>query len=497
MATTDATAETAGLLRRLEEAEETLNAIQQGAVDAFVVNEDGSSRVYTLEGADRPYRILIERMQQGAAVLNPEGTIIYCNLSLADLLKVPHEKLIGMPLGDFVAGENQSTYQSLLATRDMKGGRAEVELRPREGNALPAYLSMSPLSRTETGEIGAVVTDLTSQKTHAEIVAAHHALHESEEQLRHILDSVLEYAIVSLDGEGRITGWNSGAARLLGYDEGEILGRSCDVFFSPEDRAAGVPEREMRKAGEEGRAADERWHVRKDGSRFWGSGVMMPLERTRGGGYLKIFRDRTEERRAQERQAMLINELNHRVKNTLATVQSLAAQSVQAHDAEGWKNFEARLLALSHAHDLLTRTNWEGAPLRDLLTRELEPYRGRDGARLVADGPDITLEPKIAIVLTMAIHELATNAAKYGALSTCRGEVWVSWRVAPAPAATLKLDWTETGGPPVKPPVRKGFGSRLIERGLALEVDGRARLEFAPHGVICRIEIPLSGRRPL
>src|SRR5689334_8360194 len=117
MSLTDAKAKTASLVQRLAEAEETLHAIQEGAVDAFVVREDGRSRVYTLEGADRPYRILIERMQQGAAVLNTEGVIIYCNLSLADLLKVPHEKLIGMSLGEFVGAASQSTYLALLGER--------------------------------------------------------------------------------------------------------------------------------------------------------------------------------------------------------------------------------------------------------------------------------------------------------------------------------------------------------------------------------------------
>ena len=489
-------AEKADVLQRLEEAEETLRAIRQGAVDAFVVNEGNGSRVYTLEGADRPYRILIERMQQGAAVLSTDGRINYCNLSLAELLKIPHEKLIGMSLDEFVGTASRSDYRSLLEEGRVRGGHAEVELRPSEGTVLPAYISMSPLLSTAAVQIGVVVTDLTSEKRHAEIVAAHQALHESEERLRHILDSALEYAIISLDLEGRITGWNSGAERLLGYSEAEILGRSCEIFFSPEDRATGVPALEMRTAAKDGRAADERWHLRKDGSRFWGVGVMMPIEQGAGRGYLKIFRDRTKERRAEERQQMLINELNHRVKNTLATVQSLAAQSLQARDTEGWTSFESRLIALSHAHDLLTLTHWEGAPLRDLLTRELEPYRSRDGARLMADGPDIRLEPKVAVVLTMAIHELATNAAKYGALSKTGGEVWVSWSKAPGTPELLKLEWRESGGPPVRPPVRKGFGSRLLERGLALELEGRARLEFAPRGFACRIEIPLSSARP-
>src|SRR5829696_8485603 len=169
-----------------------------------------------------------------------------------------------------------------------------------------------------------------------------------------------------------------------------------------------------------GRAANERWHLRKDGSTFWGSGVMLPLADHRRG-FLKIFRDRTQERAHEEAQKLLIDELNHRVKNTLATVQSIAAQSLKTSEttAQARESFEARLFALAKAHDVLTRESWEGASLRDIVEEALAAHRDARAARFAITGPDVRLAPRAA--LAMALHELATNAAKYGALSNESG----------------------------------------------------------------------------
>lgn len=166
----------------------------------------------------------------------------------------------------------------------------------------------------------------------SKVQAAHR---ENEERLSQIIDSAREYAIFTLDGSGCITSWNEGARRLLGYDDNEASGQPGEIFFTPEDRAAGIPAEEMKTALSKGRAANERWHLRKDGSRFWGSGVMLPVERTGRDAFLKIFRDRTHERLEEEHRKLLINELNHRVKNTLATVQSITAQTLRIGGGTG------------------------------------------------------------------------------------------------------------------------------------------------------------------
>ena len=204
--------------------------------------------------------------------------------------------------------------------------------------------------------------------------------------------------------------------------------------------------------------------------------------------------DITERKRAELHLRLLVNELNHRVKNSLATIQAIAAQTFHAARSlpQAQEAFSARIVALAEAHDLLTRENWEGADLLDLLAR-LEALHG-GAERFAIVGGSVRLSPRMALSLSMALHELATNAVKYGALSAPSGQVRITWTVVPGPAqARLVLTWTETGGPPVQPPTRRGFGSRLIERGLAAELSGQAYIDFRPEGVVCRIEAALDG----
>jgi two-component sensor histidine kinase len=192
---------------------------------------------------------------------------------------------------------------------------------------------------------------------------------------------------------------------------------------------------------------------------------------------------------AEAQQKLLLDELNHRVKNTLATVQAIAAQTLRTNPEPSAfrETFEARLLALSATHDLLTATSWRSADLRDVARLEFRPY---DPDRYVLDGPEVSLSPSEALALGLLFHELATNAVKYGALSSPTGCVEVRWSVD---AGLLTLMWRERGGPPVKPPTRRGFGSRLIERSLRGDMRGEAVLDFAPDGLLCRVRLPLSG----
>ena len=202
----------------------------------------------------------------------------------------------------------------------------------------------------------------------------------------------------------------------------------------------------------------------------------------------------TDRKRAELHLRLLVNELNHRVKNSLATIQAIAAQSFTGERAlpQAQEAFSSRIVALAEAHDLLTRENWEGAELHDVTTR-LAALHGGPG-RFELSGPSIRLSPKTALSLSMALHELATNAMKYGALSTPDGRIRVAWDLAPEPgAARLDLTWTERGGPRVSPPTGRGFGSRLIERGLAAELSGSAAIDFHPDGVVCRIRALLEA----
>ncbi|WP_372707393.1 sensor histidine kinase [Brevundimonas sp.] len=194
---------------------------------------------------------------------------------------------------------------------------------------------------------------------------------------------------------------------------------------------------------------------------------------------------------AAERQKLMIDELNHRVKNTLATVQSIAIQTARSHTdpvtfAEA---FQARLLALSHTHDLLTRSHWEGADLGDILQHETAAHGTNS---VTPNGPPVALGPAAALSLGMIFHELATNAAKYGALSAPHGRVLVDWSIADQTHRRLHLTWREVGGPVVTTPARKGFGTRLIERNVRHDLAGKVKVDYASDGITAKFEIPLE-----
>ena len=211
-----------------------------------------------------------------------------------------------------------------------------------------------------------------------------------------------------------------------------------------------------------------------------------------------MARELEERRRAETRQKLLLNELNHRVKNTLATVQSIAYQTERSArtPAEFRSAFEARLMALSQTHNLLTEQGWQGADLVEVLTAEFEPYESGSGRFIVEDGPAIRLSPKAAVAVGMATHELVTNAAKYGALANARGSVAVSWSVSDTAAPILTLDWCERDGPPVHEPEHRGFGRRLLEHGLANELSGEVVITYDPGGLHCVMRLPLRALEP-
>jgi signal transduction histidine kinase/CheY-like chemotaxis protein len=215
------------------------------------------------------------------------------------------------------------------------------------------------------------------------------------------------------------------------------------------------------------------------------------------GGAVCAAIDISDRKRQEQHRELLVNELNHRVKNTLTTVQSFAIQTLRNADslAQGQKAFEARLIALSKAHDVLVRENWEAAGLWEIVSEALSAYSGAAEKRFRFGGPDIRIRPKAALALSMALHELATNAVKYGALSNPVGHIEIDCTTE----NDFQLCWKEVDGPVVAAPIRRGFGSRLIEHGLSREFGGQVDLSFHPGGVLCTICAPLKeiGAAPI
>ncbi len=292
---------------------------------------------------------------------------------------------------------------------------------------------------------------------------------------------------------------------IFGYAEGPPPEWGFGTFMRhvlPEDRDR--VERSFRAAAEGGAAE---WHfecrIRRagDGSEHWIEARGQPVRDAEGrpARLLGVVADVTERKRAEERRALLANELNHRVKNTLAVVQALALQTARgAPDLPSFSAaLQARLIALARAHDLLTQREWEGAPL-DAVVRAALDSLAAGAARVDLSGcaAGAVLAPAAALALAMALHELATNALKHGALSAPGGRVAVACRTDPDGGANL-VEWVERGGPPVAgPPGRSGFGLRLLGRGLASQTGMAADLRFEPDGLRCTLRLPPARAAP-
>ncbi|WP_207191671.1 HWE histidine kinase domain-containing protein [Paracraurococcus ruber] len=244
----------------------------------------------------------------------------------------------------------------------------------------------------------------------------------------------------------------------------------------------------------------ETLNYRKDGTEYLVEWLMTPVLTGAGiSRWIAAQRDVTETRRTERQRLRLAAEVNHRVNNTLAAVQSVAAQTARrAETAVEFKAaFQERLRALARVHRLLARHHWAGASLAELAATQVAPHAGGDGSRLLVTGPEVSLRPGAAVALGMALAELAANAAKHGALSVASGHVRLQWHVEPgAPLDRLCLRWTERDGPPVpEMPRRRGFGFRFVEHGLAHELRAETRLAFERAGFQCQILLPLNAVR--
>ncbi len=299
-------------------------------------------------------------------------------------------------------------------------------------------------------------------------------------------------AIVSKTLQGRVTTWNVGAERIFGYDASEMIGQPISRIIPTEL----LPEEDRILAQlARGERIDhyETVRIAKDGRRVEVSLSVSPV-RDRWGrvvGAAKVARDITERKNAENMQRMLLNELSHRIKNTLATVQAIATQTLRSakDSTEFTTSFSGRIQALGRAHAILTQSSAASADVTELIRSQIL-LGGVGDERISFSGPLVMLDTQTAVHLALVLHELGTNARKYGALSSVKGRLAVTWSVHASPSRSLHLDWTETGGPRVSAPTRRGFGTTLIEQSLKGH-GGDVSIEFRAEGFACRIALPL------
>jgi PAS domain S-box-containing protein len=321
----------------------------------------------------------------------------------------------------------------------------------------------------------------------AEIDRCRRAEHDAS-RLVAVVESSAD-AIVTKDLNGIITSWNRGAERIFGYSAEEAIGKSVTILIPPNriDEETEILQRVRRGEGVDYYETVRR---RKDGGLIDISLAVSPIKSPDGEivGASKIARDITERKRLQEQQKLVVSEMKHRIKNSLMTIQAVANQTLKNRSERD--AFIGRLHALDRAHDMLTSEIWEKASLNAAINRALEPFHEQVGTRIAVDGVfHLWLEPTKALMVAMVMHELATNAIKYGALSNGTGRVDVTWERHSNPDL-VKLVWQETGGPTVSAPKRKGFGSHLIERAFGAQL-GHSQLVFNPSGLLCTLEITL------
>lgn len=448
---------------------------------------------------------ILSQLSEGVVVTDRDGFITFINRAATQMHGVAHLNVAPSDYSSVYSlftqeGKKYPAHELPLA-RAVRGEAATEErwrIRRPDGTEILAIGNARPVFSAGGQPLGAVLTFRDDTDRHS----AERALAISERRLNAVLNNT-RMAVFMMDARQHCVYMNAAAELLTGFRLEETQGRPLhDVIHHtyPDGRPFPLHECAIDRAfPEDNQTEGEEVFIHRDGSFYPVAFTASPIrdEAAKAVGTIIEVRDIRREKEHEERLQMLIGELNHRVKNTLATVQSIAWQALRGQDVPSHvrDSIESRLIALSRSHDLLTREAWEDAGLADLAVEALDPFGLGEGraAQFALEGDDVRLRPNVALAVGMALHELATNAVKYGALSTDGGQIRLSWRVG---GDRLRICWQERGGPPVSPPGRKGFGSRLLERGLAHELTGNVKLTYAPEGLTCEIDMPANSKGP-
>ncbi|WP_052954638.1 sensor histidine kinase [Microvirga vignae] len=447
-----------------------------------------------LRESEERFRLLANSAPGMVWITNGEGEVTYANDRWSEYTGRPLSEVLGFSWLNTVHPDDVEGTLRIWTDVRIKGIPYETELRYRRQDGVYRWhvVRANPYRHPGSDKITAWFgssTDIHELKT----VEA--ALRESEQRLRATYDNAA-IGICEVDGNGHFLRVNEWLCTISGYERNELLAMTISDITFPDDQAHDLELFHRQMAGEIDVYSFEKRLLHKDGHLVWVGLSASRVDDLAGRPLygIRVLRDISARKRAEESRNLLINELNHRVKNTLATVQSIARQTLRnaRSPQQAEEDLEGRLLALSRTHDVLTRENWERAGLPDIVAQAIAPYLSRGEQRFEAHGPGVNLTPQQALSIAMALQELATNAVKYGSLSNETGVVSIEWSTTRSDKGLyLRLVWKESGGPPVQSPTRRGFGTRLIERGLARELEGQVKIDFLPSGLICTADIPL------
>jgi PAS domain S-box-containing protein len=435
--------------------------------------------------ATQQFAAIIESSDDAIISKDLNGVIATWNRGAERIFGYTAEQVIGKPVSILIPPDRMDE-EPVILDRIRRGERIEhyetVRLR-KHGSRIDISLTVSPVRNAEGKIVGAskIARDITERKRAAE------ALRAAEQQFRDFAENA-SVGMHWVGPDGIILWANHAEMAMLGYPPEEYIGRHISEFHAHQP----VIEDILRRLNNRETLHDCEAVLRcKDGSTRHALINSDVLWEGNKFVHTRCFtRDITALKQSEAHVAILAREAEHRTKNVLATVQATVRLS-QSDTTDGLKlAIEGRIQALANVHSLFVRSHWAGAELRSLVTQELEPYCKDSETRVRISGPDLVLEPSRAQAIAVTVHELATNAAKYGALSVPEGTVHVEW--SHAPDGKLVLQWTETGGPPVKPATRRGFGTRVMASMIQDQLNGEMRFDWRATGLACKIVLPAS-----
>ncbi len=432
-----------------------------------------------LRTSEERFRLMSEHAPVMIWISDPVGRCVRLNTMLRTFWGVGEDQIATFDWRDTMHPEDEARITGRMVEATMH--QTEVTVKGRFRNADGAYRILETNAKPHFSAKGEFLGMIGVNVDVTEREEGESRLRASEERFRLAVEAAPS-SMMMTDAEGRIVLANAQAERLFGFTREELAARDIATLI-PDGHARAEPK--PLGEGAETRA------IRKDGSEVPVEVGLSPIEMSGGPMTLASVVDISYRKQAESQRDLLLAELNHRVKNTLAVVQSIAHQTFRGNDTspDARAAFEGRLVALATAHNLLTEANWKGASLERVAGDVLQ-VRDVNRERVTLMGPDVSLQPKEALAIAMALHELSTNATKYGALSNDGGHVSLEWAWMDEPNG-LRVVWRERGGPPVTAPTRRGFGSRLVERTVEQDLDGEIAMDFREDGLICSMEAHL------